>query len=197
MPSMSHNAQALAADNFSFRSWFLRMAKPITVVAGGCLLLAVSGCYKPNEQAGKSGSAAKPAHSHGEHDHPTTGPHKGSLIELGNEEFHAELLHDDAAHKVTIYLLDGHAKEKATSAEAKLPLNFVVDGKPQQFWLAAVPQEGDAPGTSSRFELADPAIDAAIDAPKNQGRLNVTIGGKSYSGSLAGEGHEHDHGHKH
>ena len=36
------------------------------------------------------------------HAHPTHGPHGGDLIELGNEEYHAELVHphghDDDAH---------------------------------------------------------------------------------------------------
>jgi len=168
-------------------------AKSLPVVAGACLLLATAGCYKPNEQAG-SGSAKKPAAGHA-HDHPTTGPHKGSLIELGNEEFHAELVHDDAAHKVTIYLLDGHAKGNATSTDPQVTLNFVVDGKPQQYFLPTAPQAGDAAGSSSRFELVDEALCTAIDAKNNQGRLNVTIGGKQFSGTIAA--HDHEHGHKH
>ncbi len=156
-------------------------------------LVAVGGCYKPNEQAGKpGGSSAKPAQSHG-HDHPSTGPHKGSLIELGDEEYHAELLHDDAAHKVTIYLLDSKATGKATSSEAKIALNFVVDGKPQQFMLAAVPDAGDAAGSASKFEAVDEALCTALDAPKSAGKLNVTIGGKQYTGAIAADGHGHDH----
>ncbi|MCE9607334.1 MAG: hypothetical protein K8U03_20810 [Planctomycetia bacterium] len=171
-------------------------AKPLGCVASACLLIAASGCYKPNEPAAKSGgSAAKQAHAHAEHAHPSAGPHKGALIELGKEEFHAELVHDDAAHKVTIYLLDDHAVGKVTTTETKLALNFVLDGKPQQFFLAALPQTDDAAGTTSRFEAVDPALCEAIDAPKNQGRFNVTIAGKSYSGTLAAEAH--DHGHKH
>lgn len=167
----------------------------VVSMAVGLALVAVGGCYKPNEQAGKpGGSSAKPAHSH-DHDHPTTGPHKGSLIELGDEEYHAELLHDDAAHKVTIYLLDSKATGKATSSEAKIALNFVVDGKPQQFMLTAAPQADDTAGSASKFEAVDEALCTALDAPKSHGKLNVTIGGKQYSGALAAEGH--DHGHKH
>lgn len=40
--------------------------------------------------------------NHEEHAHPSEGPHGGDLIELGNEEYHAELIHpedhDDDAH---------------------------------------------------------------------------------------------------
>lgn len=177
-----------AVSNFRRRDF-------VASLAVGLALLTFGGCYKPNEQAGKpGGSSAKPAHSH-DHDHPSTGPHKGSLIELGDEEYHAELLHDDAAHKVTIYLLDSKATGKATSSEAKIALNFVVDGKPQQFMLPAAPQADDAAGAASKFELVDEALCTALDAPKNAGKLNVTIGGKQYTGALAGDAH--DHGHKH
>ncbi|MCE2751496.1 MAG: hypothetical protein LW720_06355 [Pirellula sp.] len=36
------------------------------------------------------------------HAHPSEGPHHGSLVELGKEEFHAELVHDSKS--VTIYI---------------------------------------------------------------------------------------------
>ena len=166
-----------------------------TSLAVGLLALSLGGCYKSNDQTAKpSGSSAKPAHSH-DHDHSSAGPHKGSLIELGNEEYHAELLHDDAAHKVTIYLLDSKAAGKATSPEAKLALNFVVDGKPQQFTLAGVAQADDAAGTFSKYEAVDEALCTVLDDEKSQGKLNVTIGGKQYTGALAADGHGHDHKH--
>ena len=176
----------------SVRNWMLRPAVSSALVFG-IALLATTGCYKTGDQ----GSAKKPAESH-EHDHPTVGPHKGSLIELGVEEYHAELVHDDDAHKVTIYLFDGHVKDKVTSSDATIPLNFVVDGKPVQYALKAAPQAGDAAGASSRFELVDEALCKAIDDEKAKGKLNVTLGGKSYSGELKHDhGHDHDHGHKH
>lgn len=196
---MSSLARLARSEDSAARSRFASMLFHRGFASSIALLFALSavvGCYKSNDQAGKpEGSAKKPAHSHGGHDHPSEGPHKGALIELGNEEYHAELLHDDAAHKVTIYLLDGAAKGKATSSEAKLSLNFVVDGKPQQFSLAAAPQTDDTAGTSSKFEVVDEALCTALDAPKNQGRLNVTIGGKQYTGTIAADAH--DHGHKH
>ena len=46
-------------------------------------------------------------HDHAGHGHPSEGPHHGGLIELGNEEYHAELVHDDDAGTVTLYILDG------------------------------------------------------------------------------------------
>jgi hypothetical protein len=137
--------------------------------------------HKTGEAGHKAGEAA--------HAHAEEGPHKGHLIELGKEEYHGELLHDDAAHKITIYLLDGEAKKGIAIAEKELTLNVVVDGKPSQFKLPAVSQSDDLVGQSSRFELVDHNLCEALDNPKCKGRLNVTIAGKQFSGEVAHEEH--------
>ena len=62
-------------------------------------------------------------HAPGEHDHPTEGPHHGALVELGAEEFHAEVVHDDTAGVLTVYLLDAKAKEAAKSESAEILIN--------------------------------------------------------------------------
>ena len=50
------------------------------------------------------------------HAHPSEGPHHGTLVELGNEEFHAEVVHDDKS--VTVYVLDAGAT-KAVPIDAQ------------------------------------------------------------------------------
>jgi hypothetical protein len=75
----------------------------------------------------------------------------------------------------------------------------VVDGKPEQVKLTAEPQPGDPAGQSSCFSIVDERILEALEAPKTTGRLNVSINGKSYVGSVEHEEHdEHDKekGHK-
>ncbi|MFO0902377.1 MAG: hypothetical protein U0939_05210 [Pirellulales bacterium] len=116
------------------------------------------------------------------------------MIELGREEYHAELTHDEEMKKVTVYLLDKQAQSAVTSADAELALNLVVDGKPVQAKLVAEPQEGDVEGQSSRYSVVDEAVLEALEAPKTTGRLTVSINGKSFSGKV-----EHlEHGeHKH
>jgi len=141
---------------------------------------------------GCNDAATKPTKKpdqHAAHAHADEGLHHGRLIELGNEEYHAELTHDDAAHRVTIYLLDGAVKKSVAIPERELTLNLVVDGKPLQFKLPAAPQADDPVGQSSRFELVEPALVEAIDAPKSTGRINVTIAGKQYSGEVSHHGH--------
>ena len=159
-------------------------------------LLAFIGCQKPAPQppapaASGEQHAEDDGHDHG---HPSEGPHHGHLIELGQDEYHAELTHDDATNKVTIYLLDSGAKKIVPTAAAEVTMNFVVDGKPQQFTLPATPDTEDPAGQSSRFELADADLHGAIEAENAKGRLNVTIDNKDFVGTIERQAHdEHEH----
>jgi hypothetical protein len=160
--------------------------------------LALAGCKSsPPSAAPEEESAEYAEHEH-EHDHahahPEEGPHHGHLIELGDEEYHAELTHDEATHTITIYLLDKEAKNPVSIADSEITLNLAVDGKPVQAILAAQPQEADPAGQASRFSVTDEKALEALESPKATGRLNVTIEGKPYSGAV--EHHEHgDHEH--
>ncbi|MBL8829123.1 MAG: hypothetical protein JNM18_19225 [Planctomycetaceae bacterium] len=141
---------------------------------------------------GPAGSTAAKHDDHGHaHDHPSQGPHAGELIELGKEEYHAELIHDDATHTITIYVLDGAAKAGVPIEATELALNLLVEGKPQQFKLPAKPATGDPAGKSSCFALTDQALCTALDTPKTTGRLNLTIAGKSYVGKISAHDHNH------
>mgnify|MGYP000960618384 CR=1 FL=1 len=126
------------------------------------------------------------------HEHPSEGPHHGSLIELGNEEFHAELVHDDKS--VTIYILDGAAKSSVPIDASELVINLLHDGKPEQFKLVAAPEESDPSGKSSRFVSNDPELAGHIDDDAAAPKLSITINGKSYRGVIT---HDHDHDHAH
>lgn len=154
------------------------------------VLISLTGCGKDEHKSDAKGSAG--SHSEAEGAHPEDGPHNGHLIELGKEEYHAELVHDDATQKVTIYLLDGAAKKFVAVPEKELTINLVVGGKPQSYKLPAVAQSNDAPGQSSRFELANEELCKALDDEGTTGRLSITIAGKPYSGQVTHAGHE-DH----
>jgi len=144
---------------------------------------------------GASALAAQPkpqriAHAHV---HPTEGPHHGSLIELGREDYHAELVHDDAANTVTIYMLDGAAKDSMPIDAKQLTLNLLVGGKPQQYQLTAKPQSTDPEGRCSAFGCTNEAMCRALDAKGTTGRLNVEVLGKMFVGKLSGHAHNHTH----
>jgi hypothetical protein len=55
------------------------------------------------QQPGRA-RAPKMAHAH-------NAPHGGTIVQLGREEFHLELVHDPAAGKLIVYLLDHEAKQ--------------------------------------------------------------------------------------
>jgi hypothetical protein len=132
------------------------------------------------------------------HQHPTEGPHHGSLIELGNEEYHAELVHDDTG--VTVYILDSSGTKAVPIDAADLVINLVHDSAPMQFKLVATPDSGDSPGKSSRFTLQDTSLVQELDHEHPTARLTVTIDGKSYRGELKHDheqAHDHEHGDDH
>ena len=144
---------------------------------------------------GVSAGAAQPKAQKGgpAHAHPTEGPHHGSLIELGREDYHAELVHDDATNTVTVYVLDGAAKDAVPIQAKQLTLNLLVGGKPQQYQLAARPQSTDPEGMCSAFACTSEPMCKAIDAKGTTGRLNVEVSGKVFVGKLGGHAHHHAH----
>ncbi|MEX0715627.1 MAG: hypothetical protein WD066_03535 [Planctomycetaceae bacterium] len=128
------------------------------------------------------------------HAHPSEGPHHGTLIELGGEEYHGELVHDDAAKSVTIYILDGTAKRTVPIEATEVVINVKHGDAPEQFRLAASPTGDDPAGKSSRFVSNDAELGEHLDEEGAEATLVVTIEGKSFRGRIE---HGHDHGHEH
>lgn len=169
----------------------------LTVLCGSLSLALIAGCGEATPPA-----ATPPAktvehskddgHNHAAEGHAEVGPHDGDLIELGNEEYHAELVHDEAAGKVTIYVLDSGAKKAVPIEATELIINLKHDGKGEQFKLAAAPQEGDGEGKSSRFVSDDKELAEDLESKGTVARLVVEIVGKSFTGDIK---HDHDHAH--
>jgi len=130
-----------------------------------------------------------------QHAHPEKGPHKGALIELGEEEYHAEILHDDEKHTVTIYVLDAHAENAVLIDSKEILLNLRNGRKATQFKLAAAPLKGERTGLASRFVLKSEALCKLLDDHDTDARLSLKIKGKSYIGKIPHD-HDHDHDHK-
>lgn len=175
-----------------------RIRRVFSVALCAMVPWAMAGCTKPGPPSNAPTTAKKADdhddHDHHDHDHPTHGPHGGSLIELGEEEYHAELVHDEKSQTVTIHILDGAAKEAVAIEAESVTINLTHDGKPAQFTLAAAnAQEGKA----SSFSSNDAKLAEALDAENAKGRLLVDIAGKSYSGEIAHSHDDHDHDHDH
>ena len=157
-------------------------------------LFGLNGCGK-----GPAGSeAGAPGHAH-DHVHEEEGPHGGHIIEIGAKDHHAELVHDEASHKVGVYVLDGDAIT-ATPIEAEsVNINVAEDGVSSQYVLPPVPQSGDADGTSSYFELVSEPLCKVVcgesEAKSVQARVSIKIGERPYVGLIETGAHDHDHGH--
>jgi hypothetical protein len=154
----------------------------LSTVSVAILSLSMIGCGGPQP------SGTRPAQS-AHVDHHDEGPHGGTLIEFGNEEYHAELVHDEAARTVTVYVLGGDAKTSVAIAVPELTINLTHDGQAEQFKLAASADAKDAPGKSSRFVSSDAELVADLDHEGVKAELAVTIDGKPYRAKID---HHHD-----
>lgn len=131
---------------------------------------------------------------HAEHAHATEGPHHGVIVEFGNEEYHAEVVHDDATGTVTVYLLDSSAKKAATTTATEAVINLKHGDTAEQFKLLAQPEEGNPEGQTSRFTLTDKELVEHLDEAASAAKLNITIGDTPYSGAIpVGDHAGHDH----
>lgn len=165
----------------------------LTVLSLALLVLVALGCTGDTQAPPTHTDAHDDhGHDHSAHAHPTQGPHQGELIELGNEEYHAELLHD--SQSVTIYLLDSTGRKSCPIADPTITINATGHGTPQQFSLAAQPADGDPAGQSSRFRSNDATLVQSLENGDRL-RLALAINGKSYRGDIAHDHAGHDDHH--
>lgn len=162
------------------------------------MAIIASGCSNDNSTAPETNGPPNTMDSHDDHAghaHPSEGPHHGALVELGNEEYHAEILHDEGAGTVTIFVLNGSATEQIPIDAIEVTINVKHDGELEQFTLTASPDENDPQGKSSRFVSNDQELAHHLEEHDAEPRLVLSINGKSYRGMIV---HDHDHeGHDH
>lgn len=159
-----------------------------------CLGLLI-GCEPAADYKTKDQINAEKGHEH-EHDHDhghgAAGPHGGALVELGEEEYHAEVVVDHKAHALTVYLLGKDAKTAATTTATELTIS---EKGATPLVLKATPLEGETDGKTSKFELVDEkAVHEIDEAGFLHGDLSVKIADKEFSGSV--DAHfdgDHDH----
>jgi len=168
-------------------------------MSGALALCGCGGSEKPVVEGGPPVIGHEGGDAH-EDAHASEGPHHGHLIELGKEDYHAELIHEESTHEVIVFVLDSAAKERVPIEAKELLINISSGKKPTQYSLSAAPDAVDPGDKSSRFMLRSEDLCDSICASGAKGRVNITINGKTYSGAIehvAHAGHEHAHGHKH
>jgi hypothetical protein len=173
------------------------------LVVGLYCVWALPGCERGGEFAEyKPAEVTEEDHEHGhdhDHEHHDFGPHDGHIIELGEHEYHAELVFDKSAHSLTVYLFGHELDEPLAIDQPSVSVALEVDGQEQAFTLTPAPQDGEAEGKSSRFELKDDATLAEHfdDVEDLKGHVEVTIQGRSYTGEISHDHEHHDHDHEH
>ncbi len=95
-------------------------------------------------------AAAEGAHAHHEH----VAPHGGTLIALGDELAHLELVLDPETGELTAYVLDGEAQRGVAVEQPALGID-VQPGSGGRFAVALAPVAnvltGETPGNTSQF----------------------------------------------
>ena len=183
-----------------------RSLRVLCLPVAGLTVLWLAGCSESGSVP-TSGTGAPPgvtegppeAGAHDEHAHPSEGPHHGDLVELGNEDFHAEVVHGEGG-SVSIYILDSAAKAAVPIDATELTINITHDGNAEQFKLLAERDASDPEGKSSHFTLKDEELAKDLDDHDAAAKLVVMIDGKSFSGKIEHDhdaDHKHDDGHKH
>jgi len=157
----------------------------------GIFLVGCSGPVDVDRQA--TNVAADDGHNHA-HSHAQTGPHGGHLVELGNEAYHAEWLHEDDSGLVTVYILDSAIEQEVPIAASQISIGVKIGDTDSQHLLAAVNPSKD--GQTAQFELSNKSL---IEALKLAGQgaeatVRLEIDGKPYAGQFEYEDHS---GHNH
>ena len=154
----------------------LRTILSAALAAGVALWLAGCGSGTTPADAGKSGDThghdehgheghdhAAGEHGHEGHDHSHAhGPHDGHIVEIGEEEYHAEWTHDGKG-KVTVYVLDKEMKKDVPIAAEKIVIETKIGEAKNSFDLEAVSRtEGDMP-MASQFEITDSQLEGSAE----------------------------------
>jgi hypothetical protein len=148
-------------------------------VATGLAFLGFIGCGGPSPEYKPAKDIPTVAHDEHHHEH-AEGPHHGTVVELGEEEFHAEIVVDDKAHALRVYLLGPDAKTDATTDAADLTVT--IEEGPT---LTLKPVAGSPEGQHAAFEVIDEkAVHDIAEGGFIHGTLVAKIGEKSYSAEL-------------
>ena len=119
----------------------------------------------------------KAEHAHGGHVHKA--PHGGTLVELGEHAYNLELVRDNAAGKLTAYVLDGHAEKFVRIKAPAIDLIAMPGGKFTPVSLKAVANSatGETVGDTSQFEAQ---VDWLKTAEEFAGIVTVEIKGTKF-----------------
>lgn len=153
----------------------------VCALAAGCA--DSGGDYQ--EVTPEAAKAAAEDHSHAH------GPNGGDVVELGDHSIHAEVVFDEGAGQLDVYLLGEDVSTAHPVALPELTLSFSHGDTSEDFALAAKPLDGEPEGQSSRFSITDAELADEFHEHGEGAELHFTVDGKEYRGTVH---HYHDHG---
>lgn len=105
-----------------------------------------SGCSRAEKA---SAPAPEMVHQHEHH-----APHGGTPVELGEEEYHVELVLDASAGKLQAFILDGELENFVRIPEASFEIAAKLSGKEEVLTMKAVANRatGETVGDTALFE---------------------------------------------
>lgn len=147
------------------RAFLNIQAKSISSLAG--LLLLVTSCGGQYEKQREGQVSHEDSHQ-GHHHEP---PHGGTVVRLGDELFHLELVKDSHAGLMRCYVMDGHLEHFIRIAQESIEvLVKQQDGQPLTWTFTAVENRatGEKLGSTSEFQ-------ASLDILPNQKQFEGTV----------------------
>jgi len=141
---------------------------------------------KTTSSADDHGHAHTADGGHGDHG---AGPHDGTVADWGGGKYHVEFIVDHSKQEGTVYILGSDEKSPVPIATESIELSIL--DPVMQVSLKAVPQEGDKPGTASRFVGKHEKLGVVQEYA---GTISGLIDGTPYSGDFKEEPHR-DHKH--
>lgn len=188
---------------------FLPLVAAGLLVSTGCQPEAAAPVPPTNNAAAHDEEGHHHHHSHGE-----KGPHNGALVVIGDDAAHLEIVLDGETGKVTVYVLDGEAKNPIPIKAEKLEIAFTKEHEHDHEHEHAAgdkkAKEDELPETGSLVLLAvEPGGDGMTSVYAGESEAlkgadefdavltSISIGGKEYAKVKFNypEGNEHDHHH--
>jgi len=111
------------------------------------------------------------------------GPNGGRLVDLDGQ-YQAEVVRDENAGSVAVFLLDADGKEPVTANVTDVTLRFIDGAEELERPLSAEPESADADGTSRKFVASDPQVSEELAQSHDWVRLEAVVDGQFVAGSI-------------
>ncbi len=146
----------------------------------------------------KDNEVSKAAEHDHDHDHEhAEGPNGGHLLEVGEDQYHVEVVFDEKGRTLTAFILGPDAKTAFPIEGKTIDFDLEIGEKEHEIPLAAKPLEGEKDGKSSRFVAEGKAIHESIKTEADlNGHFHLDIGKDHFHVDLEHGDHDHD-GHDH